>query len=514
MSIFESGYTPQSSGGFNPKQTGSAGYENFSQQFPFYRNASALHNIPEFERAPHLLEQTLLRKIGGVRANFVKSLYEYAQANGFISRPDVKFMVPIDIKPQDRFYLGIQSVAATNASFKTTLALSAFTKPGSIAFPGGNPNVVGDIARLQIGDMIMLMCSWTLPGRSAKTVYKESYSNPIPELCMITDINDTKNTITVLRHWAGSQRTATNPGTDAFTVVANDTSNPTSTQVLAKDAFFLRLPRAMKEDEIDSKIYSVTGTWTQVNMQRMLRAWGGDHMQEVISKNLGRGSTIAKNKAMAIEGYYKDLENVALFGERKEEYDENGKWQGYTDGLLANIPKSHYIGIKPIDYTTLNTATVDMGSFNPIIFNKLLEEKAYIGSGKKVLLCGGAVHTCFASMINMMTQAVAEIKSDWEVKGNRFTSSNGLEVDVLPTDAFSLNGFNNKAVLVDQAAFRVGGLEGYPTDVVEIANENPLKSNGFIHGVNFFFDEQPDAHWVFTLDSSANVLGSPLSIDA
>jgi hypothetical protein len=66
----------------------------------------------------------------------------------------------------------------------------------------------------------------------------------------------------------------------------------------------------------------------------------------------------------------------------------------------------------------------------------------------------------------------------------------------------TLNGFGNKAIMVDPSAFRLVGLKDYPTDIIEISNENPLKSNGFIHGVYAFVDLNPDAHWVFTIDDN------------
>jgi len=120
-------------------------------------------------------------------------------------------------------------------------------------------------------------------------------------------------------------------------------------------------------------------------------------------------------------------------------------------------------------------------------------------------------------MINQMTQNVPDIKSEWEVIGKRFKAG-ALTVDFVEEDAMTLNGMNNKMILIDPAKFKMVKLQGYPTDIVEVQNENPLLRNGFIHGVYSFINTDPDAHWVCTLDKalasgitgatySTNVLG-------
>ncbi len=149
------------------------------------------------------------------------------------------------------------------------------------------------------------------------------------------------------------------------------------------------------------------------------------------------------------------------------------------------------------------------GSFDIPIMNKILEDKGYFGSSNKIALCGNEAYTAFATMINYMTQNVPDIKSEWRVEGKRFRSSGGLTVDFIQSDVMSLNGLNNKMILIDPSAFRMVNLQGSPIDIVEIANENPLKKNGFIHGVYSFLDMNPDAHWVFTIDSNlATVTGA------
>jgi len=129
----------------------------------------------------------------------------------------------------------------------------------------------------------------------------------------------------------------------------------------------------------------------------------------------------------------------------------------------------------------------------------MLENYGYIGSEEKILLCGSGFHTAFSTMINNMTQNVPDIKSEWKVEGKRFTTSNGLKIDVIPSDLFSLNGFKQTAILMDKKYFRLVKLNNYSTDMFDLQNENPLIKNGFIHGMQGFIDLNPDAHWVFTV---------------
>lgn len=497
--------TPSTSGGFDPVHTGQAGYVNLSQGLPFYAGRSQIQSIPEFQRNPGLLDDTLVRTIKEGRKNFLKVLYEFAERNGRITRPDVKWRWKINIIPHSRFYISEGTYTGTSSISTIKLTNSG---PGSTKIkttnPKGNQNQVGDVSRLQAGDFVLLMFSWLTPARDAKPAYVKGYATPTPEIGKILSVDYAAGTIKVERNWAGSRRVATPTAPDSFTVIADSATVDTNVKVHAKDAFFIRLPRAMKEDDIDTKVYSYTKTWGEGMMQRTLKGWGAGYFQEVLNKNLGNGSQLAKNRTDAIEQYYKDIQWAAMYGEQSEGWDpETGEWWGTTDGLLVNIPTSHYTGLVPMDYSLLRSdAAHAFGSFDIPIFNKIMENKVYQDVDHYVFLMGNEMHTMFATMINFMTQQVPEIKSEWTVTGNRFKTSGGLTIDIVPTDVFSLNGLGHVGIMMDPTAFRLVGLENYPTDIVEVANENPLKSNGFIHGVFGFMDLNPDAHWVFSLDSA------------
>ena len=502
--------TPGTTGAFNTPRSGSEGYVNFSQGLPFYQGRSQIATIPEYQRMPGQLAKDVLMNIEEAGSNLMKILYDYAERNGKISKPDVKYWWRTEISPHPRFYLKQQ--AFTVSAGKTTFKLTDYTRPTqSYPTSTGNPKVQGNISRLQAGDYLLLMFSWLAPGRTGTPSYTESYATPIPEIARVISVDYAANSFVCQRNWAGAQRTAAAGTPPTLTVVANS-ATPSSNQLKAKDAFFMRLPRAMKEDDIDSKVYGVTSTWNTATMQRTLRAWGAGFMGEVIRKNLGLGSKYSQDRNMAIKDYWNDLALTALWGEKDEGFDaETGAWWGLTDGLLTNIPAEHHLGIVPMRPGLLrSTPQYAYGTFDIPVLNKFLEDKGYYSKNAHLIAaCGAEAFTAFATMINQMTQNVPDIKSEWNVDGKRFRSSGGLTVDFVEETAMTLNGMRNKMILFDPAMFRLVELDGYPTDIVEVQNENPLLQNGFIHGVHSFIDLNPDAHWVCTLDSNlASVTGA------
>lgn len=525
--------TQAGSGGFVPQRTGSSGILNY-QGIPFSQGRSKIATIPEFQRNPMLLEKSLLMTIQEGRANLTKYLYEYAEKNGMMTFNDVKYRWRVKVIPHARFYLKPATYSVTNG--RSVFELNTFTKPSSVAFSNGNPNVIGDIARIQEGQHILIMCSFTNKERtSTATVHtdpdagtdytyngKPTSKYPVPEIAKIEKVDYATGKITVLRNWAGAQRTAAPATLAESIIVASVNTAPTADYTVKKDdAFFILLPKTMPEDEIDAKIMNYTSTWQENIMKRTVKAWGEGHFQKVINANLGNEQPGAQSKEIAIKTFYDEIGWDAIWGEKAEGFDDDGNWWGHTDGLLSTLDKGHYIGLAPMNHTILRSKPENAyGSFDIPVFNKLLEDKGYYGSDRKVMLCGSRAYSDFSTMINQMTQDIPNIVSDWKVVGKSFTTSNGLTVDFIPTDVFSLNGMQNYMIMFDPSTFKKVGLKGYPTDMYEISNENPLKTNGFIHGVYSFMDTNPDAHWVFVLDDNymgtsasapTNVLGKPHS---
>lgn len=499
---------PANYGGFDPSAivggSGSAGYYQKSMGLPYYQGRGILATIPEYQRNPLMMEKDIMIRIREGRLAMMKSLYSYAEANGALTVNDVRFRFPVEIEPNQRFYLSAQSISA---GATTNIIVDSNTTKIKTGNPEGNIKQVGDIARLEVGQFIMLMFSWVDPRRTLQPTPSSVpiSSKPVPEICKIIAIDYDKGKITIERNWAGEQRTTTPTAPAALTIVANTASAVPGTSLKAKYAYFVAMAKSMKEDEIDSKISNYTGTWTHGILQRHLKAWGQQYLAEVIGRNLGLNSKGAETKRQAVEDYYRHWEMTSIFGEKSEVWDPStGFWSGTTDGILSNIPKEHYVAIKGIDWSQIGnlpytTSGSGLGSFHPLLFNKLLENYGYIGSEEKILLCGSGFHTAFSTMINSMTQNIPDIKSEWRVEGKRFTTSNGLKVDVVPSDLFSLNGLRQTAVLIDKKYFRLVKLNGYPTDMYDLQNENPLIKNGFIHGIQGFIDLNPDAHWVFTV---------------
>jgi len=517
--------TPASYGGYTSPIPGGSSSKGFYEQplnLPYYSGRSILATIPEYQRNPLMLEKDLIYKVSEGRSNFMKIILQSIEEGGSHEVNDVRFRLPIEVEPVQRIYLKTGAVSAAAASTGLcTFKIESNKTRIATAMTDGNPKQVGDIARLEPGQMIMLMFSWVEPRRTAVIANSRvafyypqaSKSAPVPELSKIISVDYKKSEIVVERLWAGSQRTTSltyNTAAAAFTVGARnaaptwENASGNATVVIPQEyAFFIPMAKSMKEDEIDANVRNFSNTWTYGIVQRHLLAWGTQHFAEVIAKNLNIQSSLAKSQRQAIKDYYDHWEWTALYGEKDERFDPaTGYWQGWTDGILANIPKSHYVALKDIDYSSGFTAgsSTNMGSFHPLIFNKVMQGKGYIGSGKKVLVCGEDAYTSFSTMINHMTQHVPDIKSSWSVEGKSFKTSGGLSIDVIPSDKMSLNGLSNIMIMYDKQHFKPISLKGYPSaDIVEVKNENPLKSNGFIHGVKGFVDINPDAHWVFTV---------------
>lgn len=497
---------PTNYGGFTtPIPGGSTNRGIYQQPFnlPFTTGRSILATIPEYQRNPLLLEKDIMFKIQEGRNNFMKILFEQSELDGGLEVNDVRFRLPIEIEPQQKIYLAIQGSVGTTKTIN--VKIKSNQTPISTAHPKGNIKQVGDIARIEPGQFLLAMFSWNTPGRTTDVSYAPNglSNKPIPEIWKVISVDYKKSIVTVERNWAGEQRT-TEPSTySAFSVVAKASKDWATGAIPEEYAFLLPMAKSMKEDEIDSKIRNFSGTWAYGILQRDLRAWGSQYFAEVISANMGIESPGLQSKRLALKEFYDNWEWTSIFGEKSESFDpETGYWMGTTDGFLANVPKSHYWALKGINYSAGFTSgsSANFGSFHPSIFNKVMQNKAYHGSEKKVLVCGSDFYTDFTTMINFMTQAVPDIKSDWKVEGKQFKTSDGLTIDVIPSDKMTLNGMSNSALLVDKQYFKVLKLKNYPSaDIYEIQNENPLKNNGFIHGVKGFIDLYPDAHWVFTL---------------
>ena len=345
------------------------------------------------------------------------------------------------------------------------------------------------------------MFSWLKSDRTGANTYLEGYATPVPEICRIISVDYAANSFVCERNWAGAQRAAAGTAPSTVTVAAN-TATPSSSQVRAKDAFFMLMPRSMKEDQIDSKVSGMTGTWDYGIMQRSLRAWGSGTLGEVIRKNLGLGSKLEQDKALAIKNFYNEFAINAIFGEKSETWDpETNEWSGTTDGLLATVSSTHYLGIVPMRQHLLrSTPQYAYGTWDIPILTKFLENKANYTKDKHLIaVCGAENYMAFQTMINMMTQNIPNIVSEWKVEGKRFSTDDTI-VDFIPEPAMSLNGMRNKVILFDPSAFKVVNLQNYPTDIVEVNNENPLLRNGFIHGVYSFINTNPDSCWVLTSD--------------
>lgn len=506
----------------------SAGYYQQPMNLPYTQGRSLLATIPEFQLNPFAMEKAFVTKLSEGRANLLRVLSEVLMKKGGMPVKNVAGMLPVEITPNSRIYISAGAYTGTNS--ETTFKIRGNVTPIATAHPNGNINQKGDIARLDVGQFITLMFSWTNQGRTAAPVYSANpgHNNAVkasimPEICKITSINYDTSEITVSRNWAGSARTST-PSAPATVTVLADTATIEATPgtyypsqtvggagfVLQKNAFFIPMAKSLQEDEIEGKGFHTSMTWRNYSLQRHGRMFGDGTLSRVIAQNMGIEPQGTQQRRNAIEQYLADWDHTLLFGGKSTSFDnELGYWSGTTDGILTDIPASHYIALKGPEWSNITASAQKMNSFSPEVFNYIMSGKSLIGSQEKWLLVGEGFHLALTTMFNKITTAVSQIVSEWKVVGTRFMTSNGLTINIIPSDTMSLKGMRNFGILIDPQYFQPLYLQGYPVmDIMEMVSNNPLKSEGFVHGIKGAVNLNPDAHWVFQLIPEYNEDGS------
>jgi hypothetical protein len=471
------------SGGYTLPSATTTGFASSSQNIPYYQGLTRIQNIPDYQRDYNIRDALILRIKEG-RDNMMRLLLADAKRNGAYVVTDVQHRWPVEAYQHGRFYLKTMAGQGNGALSNFTLAVAA------------------DSARLQPNDIVAFMGAFVEPDRKAKPVYTKSTTSGsgafIPEVMKIVDVNVTTGVVRAIRNFTPSTPADQVPAT-TFEVVA---SGATGAQVNAENAFFVKMGNSMAEGKNDQKIWSRTGTWDYNTSQFLVRKWGATDIEQKVARRMGTDgmNTMQRNRQDALEQFYDELEWLALFGQRGEGVDAEGRWQGYAGGILEIIPKEHYEVFEGIDYTS-NTK---FGDFTTIKFNKKMENKFFFGNQTKVLLCGQNFHTAFTVMINQQTQAVPTILDSWQVKGYSFTTSTGGTLLVTPSDKMSLNGMSDYALMIDMEYFRYGHLDGFDINIIDkLVSQNPHEDTGELYGVITFYRGNPYAHWVFTLKANA-----------
>lgn len=486
-------------GGYTPTGSGAAGYFNGGQAMPFYQGNSVIANIPQFQRQFNIRDG-LVTKITEGRSNMMRVMMDYARKNGAYITTDVQSRWPIEHAIINRFYLKVQVGQGGTAGSK--YSSSTFTLASA-----------KDANRLQPGDLMALMCSFTPPNRdedatlldysaSATKYYKTIPAGKVmAEVVKVTAVDGAAGKITVLRNQGGDGQTSSRQGV-GFTVVANPDSalaDAGANSVRAEDAFLVKMGNAMIEGSDDQQIFSTSNTFDYNYCQYVMRKWGTTDIQENVNRLWQSEKQGQKNRREANDSFWDELEWQAIFGYRKEE-EINGKWRGYAGGILETIPTAHIEQVEGMSFADDSK----MGDFTIPKFNKLLENKFYFGTQEKILLCGVNYHTAFSVMINKMTQNIPTVVDSWGVKGHRFMSSNGGNVTVVPSDKLSLNGMSDYAILFDPSCFQYGHLQNMDINVIEEnLNTNPHEKSGEIYGVITYKRTNPDANWLFTMKPNA-----------
>jgi len=495
----------------------SAGYYQQPMNLPYTQGRSLLATIPEFQLNPFAMEKAFVTKLSEGRANLLRVLSEVLMKKGGMPVKNVAGMLPVEITPNSRIYISAGAYTGTNS--ETTFKIRGNVTPIATAHQNGNINQKGDIARLDVGQFITLMFSWVTPSRGSAPAYSpnpghhaDTKTATVPEICKITSINYDTSEITVSRNWAGSARTSTPTAPGTLTIVADSGTGVPSTSlggtgtILQKHAFLIPMAKSLQEDEIEGKGFHTSMTWRNYSLQRHGRMFGDGTLSRVIAQNMGIEPQGTQQRRNAIEQYLADWDYTLLFGGKSTTFEtELGYWSGTTDGILTDIPASHYIALKGPKWSDITGSSANMMSFSPEVFNYVMSGKSLIGSQEKWLLVGEGFHLALTTMFNRITTAVSQIVSEWKVVGTRFMTSNGLTINIIPSDTMSLNGMRNFGILIDPQYFQPLYLQGYPVmDIMEMVSNNPLKSEGFVHGIKGAVNLNPDAHWVFQLIPELN----------
>jgi len=518
--------TPESKGTVQLNRTLDK-YGNFSgySGLPYFGGKSTVASIPEYLANPMLFEMDMMVKLSEGRGpNFMKSLLESVFNTGgpkMVKKPVWEYRITRE--PVQRIY--VSSMVKHNNSltqWKIFIKGSGRDNQDGTNGPknirtmilGGSPNQVGDIAKLEPEQFILLMFSYTNPQRTVQVDYK-SFSvtkgylkNLVPEICYIKEINYDKGYIVVDRDWKANKSVGPLVPNKQISITDTAGTDPSTVYIHPDDAFIIPMSKANREDELEGRVRWTMDTFTVGYIQMDSTAYGTRRMAEILSQNLGTPSPYTETKNEALRLIQQRREWTALFSQGSDEFDpQTGLWRGTTDGLLSKIPDQNQILIKGIDYTGLANGTAGAaGTFDVGIFNKFLEDKAWVGnSSHKVIVCGIEFETAFRTMINRTTTAVSEIKSDWAVLGDRYRASNGLTVDILPSDVLNLNGMRDLFFIVDPQYYIMVGLEGYPTlDDIEMPELHPYHKDGYFHSVFGFENLLPEAHYVGRVVSPAD----------
>ena len=195
---------PNSTGNYayNPSQFGGYSVSNQfgdrlgralgSNGLPFYGGRSMLASIPEYAFNPLNLPKGLLLQLKEGRAGYMKMLFDYVMNKGTISVKTPNFKLPIEVMPNQRFYLKTGTYATKGDICTFIIAQGDNTKPSGTsnvskiktAHPNGNPKQMGDIARIEVGNYMFLNFSRVDATRKTITYKQTAFIKyPKPEVC-------------------------------------------------------------------------------------------------------------------------------------------------------------------------------------------------------------------------------------------------------------------------------------------------------------------------------------------
>lgn len=425
-----------------------------------------VQNIPEDFRI-YDRRTGLLTKISEGRANFMRLLLNYAKSQGAWVATDVKTTWGLEYDRLARIYFSANSTSSSGTKHDLLYVSNA---EGRRIQPDDIFNLMGFFVSTSRG----------LANATGQGMTTKSASYPLPEQVKVLqnfgeDSGGSGITkIQVRRNFGGAEPTG-----HADLAV---TYNATTYSITGGTPFLWKSGNSMLEGSDDQLVYSDVDQTDYNYCQIVMRKWGATETEQNVNRFWSPEKTFQRNGRRALEEFFKELDNIGLFGTRRVEYTD-GKARWYAGGLHTFIPASNHVGYSDTLFQTAN-------------FNNQLKDMFYYGSQTKLGIVGADFYTKFSNMIDNKVVLPAAVNS-WGVELTRFNATNGGTLLLAPSDTLSLHGMADYAYIFDPVHFQYGHLQNMDIKTIEVPQTNPHKMEAEVYGQITFKRTNPFAHWVF-----------------
>ena len=443
----------------------------------YYAAQPVVDNIPSSFRT-YDRRTALLTKISEGRANLMRLLLNYAKSNGAYVARDVETRWGLEYERLARIYFSSDS---TSSGTKTNDYIHVANEEGR---------------RIQAGDILNLMGFWVSPSRglanaTGQDMNVKASSYPMPEqVKVLVNYGDGSGNVTgsssstackvkVQRNFGGITPTGHD---DLLVDIAGGTwSDPVT------EPFLWKAGNSIAEGRDDQLTYSDVDEYDYNYCQIIMRKWSATETEQNVDRFFTAEKTFQRNGRRALNEFFKELENISMFGKRMTE-TEDGRRKWYAGGIAEFISADHNINYDDSLFQTKN-------------FNEQLKDMFYYGTQTKLGTVGADFYTKFSNMIDNKIILPAAVNS-WGVELVRFSATNGGTLLIAPSDTLSLHGMSDYAYIIDPAHFQYGHLQNMDIHTLTVPQTNPHEMEAEIYGQITFKRTNPDAHWVFLKASS------------